>query len=346
MQTAQEQRHLGHVTAVTRRPLGWTLQQDSGFVGDKAGHDDVESGGLSAVLKEAERTPARAALRVARKSVALLAPVVVFVVAPVILLQPLLTPMLETIAKEFSLGLSIWANSRFVVFMSVLSMVPGFPVLAIVATLGSMLPFGDALLVGTCTRHLSACLSYLVGRHFLRSRKDSLLQKWSHLKPIAHMAEVQPWRITFLSRFIMLPEQVKNYSLGALSVQFFTFFWMALLGDLQGTLFAVLIGSLSDASGVVPEVDALSRADAGDLEMEKFLKSSLSVVGTLASIAMMAIASIHVKRIHAQFTPREHATGAAHRHPHVHRQRAQSDRESQPFFRQRLRRHSLLENLV
>eukprot|EP00512_Aurantiochytrium_limacinum_P003047 CAMPEP_0171496362 /NCGR_PEP_ID=MMETSP0958-20121227/6662_1 /TAXON_ID=87120 /ORGANISM="Aurantiochytrium limacinum, Strain ATCCMYA-1381" /LENGTH=490 /DNA_ID=CAMNT_0012030461 /DNA_START=258 /DNA_END=1726 /DNA_ORIENTATION=- len=271
-----------------------------------------------------------------KQVVAAVVPLVIFVVGPVVILQPMLTPILQALAQEFSLGVSVWANSRFVLLMSIISMVPGFPVLAIIATLGSMLPFGDALLVGTCTRHLSACLSFFVGRRFLRSRKDNFVRKWSHLSTIQRMAEVQPWRITFLSRFIMLPEQLKNYSLGALSVKFCTFFWMALLGDLQGTVFAVLVGSLSSASNLVAEADT---NPAMSEESAQLFRNSLSMVGMFTSLAMMVIATLQVKRIHSQCNKTKCGAGY---YASYERRRAQSDHDSTlPLQPYRLRRHSL-----
>jgi len=145
-----------------------------------------------------------------------------------------------------------WANDTgwygiimFSIAAGCLLTIPGLPGSLLVFTCGAVFPFWRALVVAAVGHHLGSCLSFLISRYFLRNKFEEMIAARPTLKAMAMAAEIEQWKVTFLSRFIVMPVQVKNMFWGVLKVEFKCFFFMAFLGDLQSTIFGVYLGSLS-----------------------------------------------------------------------------------------------------
>lgn len=272
-------------------------------------------------------------------------------VAPALLLKPLVAPAVVTVAGELGPQSSASSQAWFVAVCAAMAAVPGFPVLSLVSLLGGMLPFTHALALAVSTRLLAASFCFAAGWALRDSvRPQERGSRWAWLATLERMTRTRPWRTSLLSRFIMLPEQAKNAALGALCVRFHVFFCTAATGDLLSTFFALVVGSLSHAN----------RDEHAEL-----LKVCLTMGGMACSLLLMTMASLYAKRLHtrveserdAEREPVAAATkpfGGARRRGRAaslcaasaHAAGIQSSVHGGSANKGQVRRHSLLHNLV
>jgi hypothetical protein len=120
--------------------------------------------------------------------------------------------------KEQLKSWASWANGQgdrgaaaFALGAALIMLVPGVPGSLLCFTCGTVFPFGRALLIAATGHHLGACLAFAIARVACRTRFEKLLVTRPTLKTMSAAAKIQQWKVTFLSRFIVMPVQIKNY---------------------------------------------------------------------------------------------------------------------------------------
>jgi len=181
-----------------------------------------------------------------------------------------------------------WGTAAFILFAGILLMIPGVPGSLLCFSCGAVFGFIKGVFVAGTAHHIGACFAFLFARKLCKSRFERMLLTRPTLKNISLAASFEQWKVTFLSRFIVMPVQIKNYLFGVLPVTFKCFFTMAFLGDFQSTLATVYIGSVS--SSILE--------NAGDSENTK--NSWLSMFSLFTAILMTTIASIVARRAYTR----------------------------------------------
>jgi len=192
-----------------------------------------------------------------------------------------------------------WANemgnggaAAFALVAGVVMLIPGVPGSLLCFTCGAVFPsFKTGLLVAISAHHLGACLAFGIARFCLRGHFEKLLATRPTLHTMSRAVTVEAYKVTFLSRFIVIPVQLKNYLFGVLPVSFRCFFSMALLGDLQSAVFTVYLGSVSTTL-LVDHPSLKATEDSFWTKMEGFLP----VVSLIVAATMTTIASIVARR--------------------------------------------------
>jgi hypothetical protein len=120
--------------------------------------------------------------------------------------------------KEQLKSWASWANGQgdrgavaFSLGAALIMLVPGVPGSLLCFTCGTVFPFGRALLIAAAGHHIGACLAFVIARVACRTRFEKLLVTRPTLKTMSAAAKIQQWKVTFLSRFIVMPVQIKNY---------------------------------------------------------------------------------------------------------------------------------------
>mmetsp|Transcript_7071 Transcript_7071/g.9233 ORF Transcript_7071/g.9233 Transcript_7071/m.9233 type:complete len:249 (-) Transcript_7071:648-1394(-) len=154
------------------------------------------------------------------------------------------------------------------------------------------------------SHHFGAILAFALARLCLYSHFTSLLKNKPTLRAMSRAAELEQWKVTFLSRFVFMPVQLKNYVFGVLPVSFKCFFFMALIGDFQSAVFAVYLGSLS--KNVLDSTVTLGTTEGGetvhlqdgskDDSAEKSAQHFFWIISVVLAVSMTTIASIIARR--------------------------------------------------
>jgi len=195
----------------------------------------------------------------------------------------------------------------FSLLAGLLMLIPGVPGSLLCFTCGAVFPFWSALAVAVAGHHLGAILAFLLSRWCLYTHFISLLKSRPTLRAMSRAAELEQWKVTFLSRFVFMPVQLKNYVFGVLQVSFKCFFFMALVGDFQSALFAVYLGSLSKNvidSTVNTNKNAITNTDVQVTNLDQQHQNEgldgtqkiLWVVSVVLAITMTTVASIVARR--------------------------------------------------
>jgi len=193
-----------------------------------------------------------------------------------------------------------WANDVeygtlvFAFLAGMILLIPGVPGSLLCFTCGTVFPFSQAFFVAAVGHHLGSCVAFLIARFLCRTRFEKMMLSRPTLKMMSIAAKMEQYKVTFLSRFIVMPVQIKNYLFGVLPVSFWCFFSMAFLGDLQSTLFSVYLGSISSNL-----LENASQEAGIDMTMGG-ASSWIPVVSIMVAVFMTTLASIVARRAYLQ----------------------------------------------
>ncbi|GBG24386.1 Hypothetical Protein FCC1311_006042 [Hondaea fermentalgiana] len=205
---------------------------------------------------------------------------------------------------------ALWANGMgfggtlvFGLAVAGVLLVPGVPGSLVCFSIGAVFEFRKAYCIAAGAHHVGACTAFLAARLLCRTRFEKLLLSRPTLRNMSAAARKEQWRVTFLSRFIVMPVQIKNYLFGVLPVTFRCFFLMAFLGDFQSILFSVYLGSVSQtlleagaSRGASGKGDSTSSTANESGETSTNHESWLPMLSLLLAIIMTTIASIVARR--------------------------------------------------
>mmetsp|Transcript_3582 Transcript_3582/g.7907 ORF Transcript_3582/g.7907 Transcript_3582/m.7907 type:complete len:533 (-) Transcript_3582:280-1878(-) len=202
-----------------------------------------------------------------------------------------------------------WANSvgwqamlAFCFVAAALLLIPGVPGSLLCFSCGAVFEFKKAFLIAGGAHHLGACMAFLSARLLCRTRFERLLLSRPTLRNMSAAARKEQWKVTFLSRFIVMPVQIKNYLFGVLPVTFPCFFIMSFLGDFQSTVFSVYLGSVSqtilDTSTNSRPLKSGAVSNGSELasEADAVADSWLPMLSLILAVAMTTLASIVARR--------------------------------------------------
>lgn len=119
------------------------------------------------------------------------------------------------------------------------------PAIPLTASAGYLFGVRDGTAVVLASASIAAAISFMIGRTFLRSYVEKLLEGYPEFKKIDRAIGEEGFKIMLLLRLSpIFPFALSNYLYGVTSIEFWPFFWGTMLGFTPGTIAYVFTGEI------------------------------------------------------------------------------------------------------
>ena len=150
---------------------------------------------------------------------------------------------------------------------------------------GAVYGLGPGFLLVWLGASLGACVSFLIGRRWLRAWVEKRLARHPRFAAIDAAVSAQGARVVFLTRLApMFPFSTLNYVYGLTRVSFGDYLLASCFGMIPGTLFFVYLGA---AAGAAVKAGTQARARTG-AEWAFFVVGLLATAGVVALVGREA----------------------------------------------------------
>ena len=120
------------------------------------------------------------------------------------------------------------------------------PVSVLTLGAGALFGLGPGFALVWVGATIGACVSFLLGRHWMRAWVEKRLARHPLFAAIDAAVSVQGWRVVVLTRLTPLfPFALQNYAYGLTRVKFGEYALASFLGMAPGTLLFVYVGALT-----------------------------------------------------------------------------------------------------
>lgn len=119
------------------------------------------------------------------------------------------------------------------------------PAVPLTASAGYLFGVQDGTAVVLFSASIAAAVSFLIGRTFLRSYVEGILEDYPDFQKIDKAIESEGFKLMLLLRLSpIFPFALSNYLYGVTSIKFWPYFWGTMLGFLPGTVAYVYTGEI------------------------------------------------------------------------------------------------------
>lgn len=119
------------------------------------------------------------------------------------------------------------------------------PAVPLTASAGYLFGVQDGTAVVLFSASIAAAVSFLIGRTFLRSYVEGILEDYPDFQRIDKAIESEGFKLMLLLRLSpIFPFALSNYLYGVTSIKFWPYFWGTMLGFLPGTVAYVYTGEI------------------------------------------------------------------------------------------------------
>ncbi len=119
------------------------------------------------------------------------------------------------------------------------------PAIPLTASAGYLFGVRDGTAVVLFSASIAAAISFIIGRTFLRSYVEKLLEDYPEFQKIDKAIGKEGFKLMLLLRISpIFPFALSNYLYGVTSIQFWPFFWGTMLGFTPGTIAYVFTGEI------------------------------------------------------------------------------------------------------
>ena len=119
------------------------------------------------------------------------------------------------------------------------------PAIPLTASAGYLFGVRDGTAVVLVSASIAAAVSFLIGRTFLRSYVEGILEEYPDFQKIDKAIESEGFKLMLLLRLSpIFPFALSNYLYGVTSIKFWAYFWGTMLGFLPGTVAYVYTGEI------------------------------------------------------------------------------------------------------
>lgn len=119
------------------------------------------------------------------------------------------------------------------------------PAVPLTASAGYLFGVQDGTAVVLFSASIAASVSFLIGRTFLRSYVEGILEDYPDFQKIDKAIESEGFKLMLLLRLSpIFPFALSNYLYGVTSIKFWPYFWGTMLGFLPGTVAYVYTGEI------------------------------------------------------------------------------------------------------
>lgn len=130
----------------------------------------------------------------------------------------------------------------FVYTIAEILAIPAFP---LTASAGYLFGVKDGTAVVLLSASIAAATSFLIGRTFLRSYVEGLLEDYPDFKKMDKAIGSEGFKLILLLRLSpIFPFALSNYLYGVTSIKFWPYFWGTMIGFLPGTVAYVYTGEI------------------------------------------------------------------------------------------------------
>lgn len=132
------------------------------------------------------------------------------------------------------------------IFLYAFACVAFLPVSVLTLGAGALFGIGPGFFLVWTGATLGACVSFLLGRHWMRTWVEKRLARYPMFAAIDAAVTVQGWRVVVLTRLTPLfPFALQNYAYGLMRVTFGEYALASWLGMVPGTLMFVYVGAVA-----------------------------------------------------------------------------------------------------
>ncbi len=119
------------------------------------------------------------------------------------------------------------------------------PAIPLTASAGYLFGVRDGTAVVLLSASIAAAVSFIIGRTFLRTYVEKLLEDYPEFQKIDKAIGKEGFKLMLLLRISpIFPFALSNYLYGVTSIQFWPFFWGTMIGFTPGTIAYVFTGEI------------------------------------------------------------------------------------------------------